>query len=298
MTSYPRITVITPSFNQGKFIERTIKSVVNQNYPNLEYFVMDAGSTDDTVDTLKKYTDQITYWESKKDSGQSNAINKGILKSSGEIITWLNSDDYLADGALHIAAEAYVKDQFDVLVGNCIFIDEKGTVINNKKGHLINNKYYEPYNPNCLIIQPATFFTKKSIELTGLLDESLHYTMDFDFWMKLAARGGKFIYTDNNLAYMTRHSNAKSSKGDLMFVEESAHSEYFQNKLKIENKHYYTHAKRNLINYLFLDAKEGHKTKRVFLLFFKFVWKQPRLAKGTFEYCVLKMKLFVNNKLK
>ena len=98
--NHPKISIITPSFNQGRYIEQTIRSVIEQDYPNLEYIIIDGGSTDETVDIIKKYQDRIAFWVSEADSGQSDAINKGFLKSSGEIINWLNSDDYMAPGTL------------------------------------------------------------------------------------------------------------------------------------------------------------------------------------------------------
>ena len=105
----PRISIVTPSYNQGAFIEETIHSVLLQNYPNLEYIVMDAGSTDNTVEVIRRYADRITYWESEKDRGQSHAINKGIARSTGQIFNWINSDDLLMPGALWSVAQAWMK---------------------------------------------------------------------------------------------------------------------------------------------------------------------------------------------
>ena len=102
MMEYPKITVVTPSYNQGQFIEATIQSVIGQQYPNLEYIVCDGGSTDETVEILKKYTDKITWWCSEKDKGQSDAINKGMRKATGDIVCWINSDDVLLPGTLHL----------------------------------------------------------------------------------------------------------------------------------------------------------------------------------------------------
>ena len=105
--NYPRISIVTPSFNQGKYIEQTIQSVLSQNYPNLEYIIIDGGSTDGTVEIIKKYEQQLTYWISEPDKGQTDAINKGFAKCTGEIFNWINSDDYYSPNSLHIVAEVF-----------------------------------------------------------------------------------------------------------------------------------------------------------------------------------------------
>ena len=113
-SDWPKISIITPSYNQGIFIEETILSVLDQNYPNLEYIIMDGGSTDNTVDIIKKYEDRITYWISEKDNGQSDAINKGFHKSTGDILHWLNSDDVLVPRALNMLVE-YLSNNPDII---------------------------------------------------------------------------------------------------------------------------------------------------------------------------------------
>src|SRR5688500_13464995 len=121
----PKISVITSSYNQGKFIEETILSVIGQGYENLEYLVIDGGSTDESVDIIRKYEKQIHYWVSEKDRGQSEAINKGITRSTGEIFTWINSDDLLLPGALHKAAEQFAKvpGQTGVIYGGTVLFE-------------------------------------------------------------------------------------------------------------------------------------------------------------------------------
>src|SRR5690606_31772171 len=119
-TDWPKISIVTPSYNQGQFIEETILSILNQNYPNLEYIIIDGGSTDNTVEIIKKYEDRITYWVSEKDNGQADAINKGLEQCTGEIFNWINSDDYLAKKSLYsIAIASIYNDNAKIIAGGC-----------------------------------------------------------------------------------------------------------------------------------------------------------------------------------
>ncbi|MDP4268387.1 MAG: glycosyltransferase family 2 protein, partial [Bacteroidota bacterium] len=189
--SLPKISIITPSFNQGKFIEETILSVINQNYPNLEYIIIDGGSTDNTIDIIKKYENKISYWISEKDKGQSDAINKGFKVASGEIIGWLNSDDlYLRPdisrndekSTLLCVAEAFTKNpEIDLIYGDVENFNDKGET----EYYHVNE--FEPLDflKRVSIHQPSVFWRKKIIEETGYLDENLHYTMDYDLWMRI-----------------------------------------------------------------------------------------------------------------
>ena len=138
---YPKITVVTPSYNQGQFIEATIQSVIGQQYPNLEYIVCDGGSTDETVEILKKYTDKITGWCSEKDQGQSDAINKGMRRATGDIVCWINSDDVLLPGTLHTVAKFYHDHpDTDFANGYTVEIDKEGKIINFT--HIVMNHFF------------------------------------------------------------------------------------------------------------------------------------------------------------
>ena len=127
LTSAPRITIITPSLNQGEFLEDTIHSILNQNYPNLEYFIVDGGSTDNSVDIIKKYEHRINWWVSEPDRGQSHAINKGLVRATGDIINWINSDDLLFPGALQRVASCYQRHygKVHLMVGENARVSEK-----------------------------------------------------------------------------------------------------------------------------------------------------------------------------
>lgn len=181
----PKISIITPSFNQGQFIERTIKSVLNQKYPNLEYIIVDGGSTDGTLKILNKYSSKLR-WVSEKDNGQTDAINKGIRMSTGNILAYLNSDDVYEPGALQIIADYFMNNPEAMLVyGKGRHIDK-------------NDKYIEDYpskptdylglHPTCSICQPTAFWRKELIEEVGYFDTKLKYAMDYDYWIRVSIK--------------------------------------------------------------------------------------------------------------
>lgn len=187
-STLPKISVITPSFNQGHLIEETIKSVLNQNYSNLEYIIMDGGSTDETVKILKKYQNQLTY-VSKKDKGQTDAINKGIKKSSGEILMYLNSDDVMLPNTLNTVAEYFLSHpEAQWLTGDYFIIDGDGKKIQsfvaNYKKILRQFPYFNVLSVANFIIQPSTFWRRRLIKEIGFFDEGLHLCMDYDYWMR------------------------------------------------------------------------------------------------------------------
>ncbi|MCX6154305.1 MAG: glycosyltransferase family 2 protein [Candidatus Kapabacteria bacterium] len=184
-----KITVITPSYNQGHFIEETILSVINQSYKNIEYIVCDGGSTDNTLEILKKYEDKL-HWISEKDSGQSDAINKGIRMSTGDIICYINSDDYFLEGAFEAVIEAFNNyRKCNWVTGDCIIVNEKSIIIQQLVSTYKRILRLFPSKRMLslanFIIQPSTFLKRSVIEEFGLIDQSLHLTMDYDYWMKI-----------------------------------------------------------------------------------------------------------------
>jgi len=209
MQRYPKITIVTPSFNQGNFLEETILSVIGQNYPNLEYLIYDGGSSDNSIDIIKKYEDKIDYWISEKDKGQSNAINKGLQKSTGEIINWLNSDDMLMPNTLFLIAEFFEKNpQYDAVSGDLYVIDTKGNLLFEKK--LIDLHYLEMIFSSISVPQPATFFKRSALIKTGYLDENLNYNMDLDFFIRMKKAGVKFGRINKPIAKFRLHNLSKT----------------------------------------------------------------------------------------
>lgn len=207
--NFPVITVITPSYNQANYLGSAVQSVLSQDYPRVEYLVVDGGSTDDTLAVLRGFGENLR-WISEPDQGQSAAINKGWRQTQGEIVAWLNSDDLLYPDALHRVAEVFVENNnVDILYGDCDYIDSENRVLRPYPTQPFDFKQLVSYAIN-YIPQPATFMRRRLLDSVGYLDENLHYTMDFDCWLR-AGIGCKFAYLPARLAMLRVHEEAKSS---------------------------------------------------------------------------------------
>jgi len=208
---YPKITIVTPSFNQGAFIEKTIQSVLAQSYPNLEYIIIDGGSTDDSVEIIKKYERHLNYWVSEKDRGQSHAINKGLEKSTGELVGWLNSDDYFLDGALFKLAEAYLEDSsVGVVRGRGLIHDEQGDRVYEPEFKEVTLDTLYRWCDGNDFMQPSTLFTKQAWDECGPLEEALHMAMDLDLWIKIRKKY-EFKMVDAMISHALSHEDAKTT---------------------------------------------------------------------------------------
>ncbi len=210
MSDLPKISIITPSYNQGQYIEQTIQSVLNQNYPNLEYIIIDGGSTDNSVEIIKKHESQITYWVSEKDRGQSHAINKGIEKCTGVLFNWINSDDYLEPGALHKIAETYLNTKANIIIGTT-----KIENVNTGENSTFVTKQFDSLGKTISRInfwQPSVYILLEDVLKTGKTTESLHYGMDTEMYIKiLLMKGHKGIKViPDIISHYRIHENSKT----------------------------------------------------------------------------------------
>ncbi len=211
MSDQPKISVITPSYNQGRFLEKTIRSVLDQGYPNLEYIVIDGGSTDDSVEVIKRYADRLSFWVSEKDRGQSHAINKGMARATGDILAWLNSDDYYEPGALQTVAEAAAANpQAGVFVGHGRKVDPDGKEVYYKAPRELTFDGLCQWMEGGNFMQPSCFFRKSVWDEAGPLDEDVHIALDVDLWLKMV-KISTFAKIDKLLSSAVFHPDAKTA---------------------------------------------------------------------------------------
>ena len=216
----PSISIVVPSYNQSQYLRETLDSLLEQNYPELEIIVMDGGSTDGSVDIIQHYAEHLAFWVSQKDEGQSAAINDGVLKATGEIVAWLNSDDYLLPGALWIIARAYNEyPGCGLYIGNGLRYDEATQCF------LPFCRHHVCLNRNALkkgvdyILQPSTFFLRKAWTEIGGLNKDLHYCMDWDLIIRIAEIYQATIINEN-IAVSREYEDTKTSLGGITRIEE------------------------------------------------------------------------------
>jgi glycosyltransferase involved in cell wall biosynthesis len=207
---WPRITVVTPSFNQGEFLEATLRSVLSQEYPNLEYIVLDGGSTDDSVSILERYAPSLAYWHSRKDKGQADAIGTGLAMATGDIQCWLNSDDVFLPGALRTIGALFQRHpRVDFFYGNRLVIDRAGNEIDRHiwPAHLTRAHWYlgQP------LAQECSFWRRELYERVGGIDAGKFFIMDYDLFFRMW-RAGRFRKTREFLGCLRIHEEAKNTR--------------------------------------------------------------------------------------
>ncbi len=202
-----RVSIVTPSYNQSRFLEQTICSVLDSGFPALEYFVMDGGSSDSSLGIIKKYEHRLTGWVSEKDQGQADAINKGLQQCTGEIVAWLNSDDYYLPGAIARAVQAFEQNpQVGLVYGNVLSVDAESKAF--------NLQIFQPFSllelmSFRIISQPAVFIRHSLLKQVGLLDPSFHCLLDHHLWLRMA-RLAPTVYIPETLAAARYHADAKN----------------------------------------------------------------------------------------
>jgi glycosyltransferase involved in cell wall biosynthesis len=212
------LSIVTPSYNTGRHLKAAIRSVLEQEWPAIDYRVMDGGSTDSTLDVLRGFGDRLR-WISEKDAGQSDAINKGFARSSGEVLAWLNADDVYATGAVRTAMEfLQAHPEVALVYGNADYIDACGKTIA-PCAHIEPFNYHRLLHYSDYIVQPAAFFRRSAFEAVGGLDASLNWTMDYDLWLKIA-RQFKVAYIPQLLAHYRWLDNNKTATGGFARLNE------------------------------------------------------------------------------
>jgi len=232
------VSIVTPSYNQGEFIEETIRSVLLQGYPALDYLIMDGGSTDGSVDILRKYSIWLTYWVSEPDRGQTHAINKGLKRVTGDLVAWLNADDTYVPGALSEAAAVMaVADGPAFVYGDCQQIDEMGRPLGMYKGACDGLESILLFRAH--VHQPTIFFRRSLLEEVGYLDESLNYAMDCEFYMRVVGRHD-IQCISRVLANFRIHPASKTSQDFLASIQEriAAGRKYWSDPSRIERLRY------------------------------------------------------------
>jgi glycosyltransferase involved in cell wall biosynthesis len=216
--SLPKVTIVTPSYQQAAFLEQTICSVLDQDFPDIEYMVIDGGSTDGSVEIIQRYADRLAYWVSERDSGQAEAINKGFQRATGEIVAWINSDDYYLPGAVRRAVEVLAaQPELGFVYADVLAVDGAGRPVNRMR--------YGDWGLDGLLAfrmigQPSVFMRRTALEQAGLLRDDMGYLLDHDLWLRIAARA-PIHYVPEMWSAARYHAAAKNVAQTERFCQEA-----------------------------------------------------------------------------
>jgi GT2 family glycosyltransferase len=218
LSEHPLVSIVIPSYNQAAFLERTIKSALEQDYPYLEHILVDGASTDNSLEIIKKYGNQLAWWVSEKDNGQGDAINKGMAHAKGEIVAWLNSDDCYLPAAISAAVEAFQANPDAVMVyGDMLAIDENDFVTNTFRYHQLTLEDLFCFQ---IIGQPAVFMRREVFEQVNGLELNFHFFLDHHLWIRIAAQG-KIVHVSQIWSAARYHSKAKNRAQATQFGREA-----------------------------------------------------------------------------
>jgi len=218
LSDRPLVSIVTPSYHQARYLEATIQSVLEQDYAYVEYLVVDGASTDGSVDIIKKYESSLAYWISEKDSGQADAINKGLARAKGDVLAWLNSDDYYLSNTISSVVKVFEENPDVVMVyGDMLAVDEQGQTIN-----VLKYKQLSLEDLLCfqIIGQPAVFFRRDAFEKTGGLDTTFHFLLDHHLWIRIAEQG-KILHVPQTWSAARYHAEAKNRAKAAEFGREA-----------------------------------------------------------------------------
>jgi GT2 family glycosyltransferase len=217
-SEYPLVSIVTPSFNQARYLEVTIQAVLSQDYARIEYIVMDGASQDGSIEIIKKYENRLAYWASEKDSGQADAINKGLAHANGDILAWLNSDDYYLTNTISRAVKIFEENPDVIMIyGDMLAVDELGKTIN-----VLKYKQLSLEDLLCFQIvgQPAAFFRRAAFEKAVGLDTTFHFLLDHHLWIRIAQQG-KILHVNQTWAAARYHAAAKNRAKAAQFGREA-----------------------------------------------------------------------------
>ena len=215
----PRISIITPSFNQVEFLERTIRSVVEQDYPNIEYIVIDGGSTDGSVELIKRYENRLAYWVSEKDRGQAHAINKGLQRATGDWVAWQNSDDSYYPGVLlQFAAAVEANSAAQVIIGNMNLIDRDDLILRDLK--YVRPTYKSLLSEGMILANQSTFWQRSVHQELGLLSENFDCAFDYEWFLRLLANNRSTMHVNETWGALRVHGDTKTSNRQDVFDRE------------------------------------------------------------------------------
>ncbi len=266
---WPKISIVTPSFNQVQFLEETIRSVLLQGYPNLEYIIIDGGSSDGSIDIIRKYEAWLAYWISEPDRGQSNAINKGFSRSSGEIMAWINSDDYYAPDAFKTVADTFIHTDTSWIAGNGYICRVNGEITQFICHPITRPDQWLLSDP---LSQPSVFWKRSIWNASSGLDESLHHSLDYDLWIKFSNSQPFPYWLDQLISYFRIHEDSKSFKDLVAFEKENKRIfQHYRNRLSLWDQFRVWKYRQEKISYRYLtvtDRSESASNKIFYGLFY------------------------------